>query len=314
MRNPSGVVWLVCVTVLSISRLAAQDVTVTDPAWFSTESSPADQPPQFKKRPKPDYPDEMKQSDRIGYAIVPKWIDEKGDVTFAPPQATNHYFEKACEGGKSKFSPAMLKGKPVDALCWYAVLFNPRTAHAKGPNATPRLLQVEPVIIAKKSLPEGVKTPFVVWATVNLDVTGAPTNFVFEDAANETFRQPIESVLPKWRFAPARQNGQAIAAELQVPFLVMGPMKPPPGKSSLPKPLNTVQLVYPSQMKQSRLTGEVVVEFVVNAKGEVTNPVILKSNNPGFDQAAIDGVLGLKFEPAIRNGSFFRWTRKGAMT
>jgi TonB family protein len=44
------------------------------------------------------------------------------------------------------------------------------------------------------------------------------------------------------------------------------------------------------------------VEFIVDSTGSVKNPVVIQTNNPGFNQATIDAILGWKFEPGRKDG------------
>ncbi|MDR1012047.1 MAG: energy transducer TonB [Opitutaceae bacterium] len=71
---------------------------------------------------------------------------------------------------------------------------------------------------------------------------------------------------------------------------------------AVPEPIKRAPPVYPRNMKDSGMVGEVVVQFIVNKSGDVVGPTIVRSNNPGFEQAAIDAVLKWKFRPGRRNG------------
>jgi TonB family protein len=55
-------------------------------------------------------------------------------------------------------------------------------------------------------------------------------------------------------------------------------------------------------MNQYHVSGDVVVEFVVDKSGNAINPVVLHSSNPAFDESAINAVLRWKFKPATKNG------------
>ncbi len=50
------------------------------------------------------------------------------------------------------------------------------------------------------------------------------------------------------------------------------------------------------------LSGEVLVNFVVDTNGDVQNPVIVSSNNPWFERPALDAILQWKFMPGIVAG------------
>ncbi len=297
---------LACVVfgvVLTISRLAAQDVTVTDPAWFDLQKPPADQPPTFKKRPKPEFPEELKELEQVGYVIVEQMIGANGERLHRVPMCSNPYLEKAIEG-EEKFSPAKRDGKTIEVSCWYGIIFNPRSARKAGSDATPRLLGVAPIRVEKKAVPSGIKLPQVIWATVSLNENGALTNFVFDDSAHEAFRQQVGDSLRAWRFAPARREGKNVEAELHLPLVmrIFSNEAKTAGPSSPPKPVYRKQPVYPIAMNKSGLRGQVKVEFIVDKTGAVKNPVIIESNNPGFNEAAIEAVLQWTFKPGIKGG------------
>jgi TonB family protein len=75
-----------------------------------------------------------------------------------------------------------------------------------------------------------------------------------------------------------------------------------PAKSTPPVVVRQYPPVYPRAMKKTGLVGEVVMRFVVDKHGDVTNPVVVRSNNPGFEKAAIESVLEWKFKPGIKDG------------
>jgi periplasmic protein TonB len=59
---------------------------------------------------------------------------------------------------------------------------------------------------------------------------------------------------------------------------------------------------YPVAMRREGVTGTVHVEFVVDAEGRVLAPFVFESSHPGFDDAAIAGVLRWKFRPGVKAG------------
>lgn len=69
-----------------------------------------------------------------------------------------------------------------------------------------------------------------------------------------------------------------------------------------PKVVKQTEPVYPQGMKNSRMIGEVTIAFTVDTSGNVVDPKIIRSNNPGFEQAAIEAVLKWKFKPGIKDG------------
>ena len=60
--------------------------------------------------------------------------------------------------------------------------------------------------------------------------------------------------------------------------------------------------IYPFEMRRSALKGYVMVGFIVDSGGDVRDPYIVRSSNPGFEQAAMDTVLKWKFKPGKKGG------------
>lgn len=59
---------------------------------------------------------------------------------------------------------------------------------------------------------------------------------------------------------------------------------------------------YPVEMRQAGISGEVVVEFVVDRDGAVTNAFALRSSRPEFEAAAVAAVSSWKFRPGQKGG------------
>ncbi|MGA3007340.1 MAG: TonB family protein [Opitutaceae bacterium] len=69
-----------------------------------------------------------------------------------------------------------------------------------------------------------------------------------------------------------------------------------------PMPTHQEAPIYPPNMSAMRQTGVVTVAFVVDKQGQVQNPVVVSSTNPGFNQAAIDAVLKWSYAPGLHLG------------
>lgn len=64
---------------------------------------------------------------------------------------------------------------------------------------------------------------------------------------------------------------------------------------------------YPFAARQGAQTGNVVIEFTVDESGRVINPRVIDSTNRIFDEAALQGVAGWRFEPGRREGRVVRF-------
>jgi TonB family protein len=285
-------------------RLTAQDVTVGEPAWFEAEGIP-EVPPQTRNRLRVDYPDELRQRDtgETGYVIVTRYLDVKGQTLVMEARSPYPWFKQAVEQAMAGWQtrPAQRGGQPVPSWFWIPIIFNPRTADADKPDATPRLLAVTPVIVPPAMMMK-LRDNTTAWATVSLDAAGVPGKVTLEPGAPDKVLPYIEGALKEWRFAPARKGGQPVAAELRVAFLFYPPMSPVPTKQTSPRVVKQQAPIYPFAMRKNGITGEVVLAFVVDTRGAVVNPVVLRSNNPAFDEPAIEALLKWNFAPATVDG------------
>lgn len=68
--------------------------------------------------------------------------------------------------------------------------------------------------------------------------------------------------------------------------------------------LESVQklIVYPEIAKKAGIEGRVFVQFVIDEKGNVTNPIVLKGIGGGCDEAALEAVKKAKFSPGKQRG------------
>jgi TonB family protein len=176
---------------------------------------------------------------------------------------------------------------------------------AAGPDATPRLLSATTGLIwlnADRFTPE--PPPQLVNAVLHLTVRGRVAE-VDVPPAFADLKENFMHALRAWSFAPARRDGQPVATTLTLPLVVQP--RPIPGKAAPPSPpppahmpvaLRQPQPVYPQEMLRSRMDGEVVVEFALDAEGSVQNPAVVRSSDHGFEAAALAAVKKWKFKPA----------------
>jgi periplasmic protein TonB len=71
-----------------------------------------------------------------------------------------------------------------------------------------------------------------------------------------------------------------------------------------PEMLSHPPLRYPEQLRQAGIEGRVVVRLIVDATGQVepTAVKIIKSANPGFNEAAKRMILGARYRPGEVHG------------
>lgn len=69
-----------------------------------------------------------------------------------------------------------------------------------------------------------------------------------------------------------------------------------------PVPVRTVAPVFPDEMRRSGSSGVVTVSILIDEKGNVTEPKVIKTSNEAFSQPAIDALYRWKFKPAKQAG------------
>jgi RNA polymerase sigma factor (sigma-70 family) len=83
---------------------------------------------------------------------------------------------------------------------------------------------------------------------------------------------------------------------------VTGPVYDITKVSPTPLAKSQVRPRYPAEMRQAGANGEVVVDFIVDFKGDVHDPYALRSSRPEFEAAAIEAVGQWKFAPGQMDG------------
>lgn len=308
MKKRTRGVWMCWAGLaLALSAARAQDATVSPPAWWSEAAAAGEQPPVLKSKVRVEVPDAVKKMAEPGYVLKLLTIDAKGNAGVSWVWTPNSYLLDAVSEGlsKAKYEAATKGGAPVGSFSWLAVIFNPASAGEKGPEATPRLLAVTPVVVprklAGKAGPNDLPT---VWATLQLDEKGAVTEMTPEAPEHELYRPAIEEALKRWKFAPARKDGVAVAGKVRVPILLQIPLPKKTTKENYqpPRAVKQEQPPYPRAMKYLGYKGRVRLSFQVGVDGKVSDVVVLQSNNPGFDQPAYETIQKWVFEPAKRDG------------
>lgn len=62
------------------------------------------------------------------------------------------------------------------------------------------------------------------------------------------------------------------------------------------------QIVYPKQARDANIEGRVLVQFIINEKGEVENPEVIRGIGGGCDEEALRVVKRATFKPGMQRG------------
>lgn len=132
------------------------------------------------------------------------------------------------------------------------------------------------------------------------------------------FADSAIAALQRWRFAPGMKDGKPVACRMTLPMEIRSDTTPakdphstranPPEPSSLVKPDRLPEIrkqvppQYPFDLKSRGIEGKVIVQFMIDEKGIVSDCVAISSSNPGFEPAALDAVRQWRFKPAVKDG------------
>ncbi|MDH4475607.1 MAG: energy transducer TonB [Verrucomicrobiaceae bacterium] len=67
-----------------------------------------------------------------------------------------------------------------------------------------------------------------------------------------------------------------------------------------PRAMGAPNIKLPRELKGA--SGKVIVRLIVDEKGKIQKPQVETSTNSALNQAVLDGILSLRFEPATRGG------------
>lgn len=291
-----------CVVLVSLAR--AQEVAVSENTGFAGHPA-MDVWPAFKKKLAPKFPKEVLKSDEPGYAIVSYYTDETGKNRARFVLGTLALYENALEDAlmSARAEPARREGKPTATWFWFSVIFNPPATVGTAEAAAPKLLAVTPIIAPAKWFGRG-ESPFIVPIQLTLSSTAEISNVVVDDRYAKV-QALVEQAVQGWKFSPARKGGVAVATTFRMSVIVQSAAGVTPAggaKGVPPKPIKFEPPKYPYGMLNSGMVGEVTLEFTISKAGKVQDIFVRESNNPGFNDQAIEAVSRWTFHPATVNG------------
>lgn len=107
-----------------------------------------------------------------------------------------------------------------------------------------------------------------------------------------------------------RDEANALKTKLQARVSAPAP-SPVPGQNAevfdlskldrQPRPRFQARPQFPAEMRLAGISGEAVVDFVVDANGDVQNAYAIRSSQREFEAAAVEAIKKWKFEPGMKN-------------
>ena len=160
---------------------------------------------------------------------------------------------------------------------------------------------------ARKAKLEGT---VVVRFVVEADGTVSRENVT--KSSDEQFDAAALAAVRRWKFKPAIEGGEPAASAMQVkvvfslaqlsqrsvPIYPPQALLPVPMKETPAKEKNSIEPDYPAELEETKLPGEVNMEFVVNEEGKVEQPRVLWATHPAFVETSLHAIRRAEFTPA----------------
>lgn len=75
----------------------------------------------------------------------------------------------------------------------------------------------------------------------------------------------------------------------------------------IPQPVGGMEAIYgrvtyPREARRNRVQGTVLLQFVINERGRITNIEVLEGIGSGCDETAMHALRGVRFTPGTKNG------------
>ncbi|HRE80677.1 MAG TPA: TonB family protein [Opitutaceae bacterium] len=224
-----------------------------------------------------------------------------------------------------KFAPARKAGQPIESEIRVPFILVEASRRMMGsskeaavpPRVTSQSKPVYPRAMHESGLRGEVVVAFIV------DIEGRTRDVRVLRSLNPSFEDAAIEAVMKWRFEPGRLGDRLVNTQMQVPIIFTieglpeggsGPFvqrKKKPDFSKLPKefhydvpprPLHTVQPIYPYEHIAGNVEGKASVAFVIDETGRVIRADVLSASHPEFGMSVRAAVENFVFEPATQNG------------
>lgn len=273
----------------------------------STGLKPASIPPEAIDRVAPVLPEALKHV--AGQTVVAVNLDANGHVTDAKVVSSSHEeLNGPCLEAVRHwtFSPEIEGGKAAASKVQVPFRFagDPMTAEDVVQALTGKNFGLTPLRQPGVELPDtlarvagGAEIAFVV------DREGYVTATEVKSATNPAFGELARQNVLTWKFRPATKGGSAVSVHVIQPFRFNGGFVTTDSMEAvdrLPVVTETVQPVVPNELRH--VLGRVLVEFVVDERGNVTAVKVKESTLTELAGPALDAAKQWKFQAAVKSG------------
>lgn len=148
----------------------------------------------------------------------------------------------------------------------------------------------------------------------HIDAAGRVVGIDVLQGASETVDRQLMEALRQWRYAPATVDGNPVASQQEVVFVLPSAGRPVQLAANEPveparrrvSPLPT----YTEEAWVQGTQGDVELLASIDSRGKVTEVEVLRGLPHGLTQAAVHAVQSWKFEPARQRGQAVASTQR----
>ncbi len=148
----------------------------------------------------------------------------------------------------------------------------------------------------------------------HIDATGQVVGIDILQGASESVDRQLLEALWQWRYAPATVDGNPVASQQEVVFVL--PLAGQPVQLAANEPIEPARRrvsplpTYTEEAWVQGTQGDVELLASIDSRGKVTEVEVLRGLPHGLTQAAVHAVQGWKFEPARQSGQAVASTQR----
>lgn len=145
-----------------------------------------------------------------------------------------------------------------------------------------------------------------------VEVDGSVTRETIRNSTDPRFDAAALAAVRQWKFKPALEEGGAAISAMQVPVVFQlaqlrqknpplfppAPQMPVPMKETPARADRNIEPAYPAELEESKIPGEVHLEFTVDAEGRVEEPRVRWATHPAFVEVSLRTIERAAFTPA----------------
>lgn len=175
----------------------------------------------------------------------------------------------------------------------------------------PRVIRVPALKYPFEAAKEGIEGRVVIRLVVDSDGKAQEPDIVESDPEGIFDETALETIV-KYKFKPAVKDGKNVDCIVRVPVKFEMGQFDKEAYSTIykldevdqpPKPVYMAPPEYPSEAASKKISGRVVLQFVVAPDGWACESQVISAEPEGvFEEAALDALADYRFQPALKDG------------